>query len=197
MVHLNCPVIIIPIPLDDYTWCLFISTVTNQKSSLCLPSCYFRWDCRSVFCLLSPPCSTTSVFFWSALSHWLSWHTQTETLLMSLKAFSSPLVLLEATKHQLSWPVSYLSTCHTPSSHSLCPSQLTDILIFPLLYLSSLHLHFFCSHFHSGLLSCFPNLTHSLLLRPLCSILSQTDWWTIRLWIRLPFCLYTYYCVCL
>ena len=79
----------------------------------------------SLCCLPQPTSrSTTAFFFWSVLSHWLSWHTQTETLLMSLKAFSAPPVLLEATKHQLSWPAitfsplsaSHLSTCRTPSS---------------------------------------------------------------------------------
>lgn len=114
----------------------------------------FRCDCRSVVSHSSAG-STGSFLFWSGLSHWLSWHTQTETLLVSLKAFSSPPVLLEATKHQLSWPavtfsplsVSRLSTRCTPSSPSLCSFQLADILIFPLLYLPSLHLHLFFSFF--------------------------------------------------
>ena len=154
----------------------------------------FRCDCRSVVSHSSAG-STGSFLFWSGLSHWLSWHTQTETLLVSLKAFSSPPVLLEATKHQLSWPtvtfsplsVSRLSTRCTPSSPSLCSFQLADILIFPLLYLPSLHLHlfffFFCSRFHSERLSCFLNLA--------CSILSQTDCPATQLWI----CLHTCECV--
>lgn len=182
---------------DSYSYSLWLI----KKSSVCLLSCHFRWESCCLPDLTS--CSTTSSFLWSVLSHWLSWHTQTETLLMSLKAFSSPPVLLEATKHRLNWPeitfaplsVSHLPTCRTPLSPSLCFLQLTGILIFHLLYLSSLHLHLFCSHFHSERLSCFLNLAHRLLCGP-CSILSQTDCWTIQLWIRLSLYLYACYCVC-
>lgn len=74
-------------------------------------SCYFRWVCCSVVSF--PPTSsiTTPFYFWGVLSHWLSWHMQTETLLASLKAFCSPPVLLEATKHRLSWPAITFSPC--------------------------------------------------------------------------------------
>lgn len=176
--------------------------MTNGK--ILLESIELLFQVRLLLCCLPQPPSrsTTSFFFWSILSHWLSWHIQTETSLVAVKAFSSPLVLLEVTKHQLSLPaitfspfsVSHLSASGTPSSLSLCFFQLTDILIFPLLYLSSLHLHLFCSHFQSQRLSCFPNLSHRLLHSP-CSILSQTDWWTNRLWISLSLCLYTCYSV--
>ncbi len=138
------------------------------------PWCFeLLFQVRLLLCL---PHSTSSFFSWSVFSHSRPWHTQTETLHVSLKAFPFPLLLLKATKHQLSWPaitfsplsVSHLSTCCTPSSPSLCFLQLTDILIFPLLYLSCLHLHLCYSHFHSGRLSCFLNLARAT---PPCSML--------------------------
>lgn len=169
--------------LDMYSYSLWLT----ENFYLRLFNCYFRWDCS--FIAGSPHLLLLHFHFLSsALSHRLSWHIQTETLLMPLKAFSCPLVLPEATKHRLSWPVitfsplsdSPSSTYCSPPSPSLCYPQLTDILIFPRLYLSSPHLHLVCSQFHSKHLSRSRNLAHQLVCTP-CSILSQTDWWSVQL----------------
>lgn len=57
---------------------IFILSVTNGKVLLVCSELLFQ--VRLLFCCHStpptpPPCSTTSVLFWSVLSHWLSWHT--------------------------------------------------------------------------------------------------------------------------
>lgn len=188
---------------DSYSYSLWLM----EKSSLCVE---LLFQVRLPLCCLPHPTSssTASFFFWSVLSHWLSWHTQTETLLMSIKAFSSPQALLEATKHQLSWPaitfsplsVSRLSTCHTPSSPPLCvfpPAHWH--LNFPLLYLSSLHLHlFFALTFTQNVYHVF-SISPAPLLRLLhdpCSIISQTDLGTIQLWMSFFVPLYHHTTLC-
>ena len=155
--------------------------------------CYYRWDCCSVVPPASPPAPPPHFLLESlALLTHINWN-----LTHGSKSFPS-LVLLEATKHLLSWSaipfsssssVSYLSPRHTPSPASLCVSPAHWHLNFPSAssppFISiSFTLTFTQSVYHVFSISPtdFSNARGS--------ILSQMDWWTIQLWISLSLCLF-------
>lgn len=146
-----------------------------EKSFLWVLSCYFRWDCCSVVSLTHPLFHHLIFLLKCIESLALLTHTNWN-LTHVYKSFLFPTGAFRGyqTPAKLTGN-NFLSPLISPLGlivFFLCFLQLTDILIFPLVYLSSLHRHLFCSHFHSEPLSCFLNLAHQLLHAP-CLFLAR------------------------
>lgn len=93
-----------------HTATIFSFTMTNRNILLvCCPLLFQLWLLHRLICLS----------FWSVLSHLLSWHTQTKTILRSVKALRgwqtparqsfpmSPLALLISSTHVLTFAFFY------------------------------------------------------------------------------------------
>lgn len=165
-----------------------------EKSSLTLLSFYFKWDCCSVVSLTPPPSPhflLKCVKSLALLTHtnWNLTHASKSFLFGATGAFRGYLTPAKLTGDHFLSPFCF-SSLHSPYSLIalfVSPPAHWHLNFPSLSLLHSSLLIFNCSHFYSESLSCYPNLAHLLLHAPF-SILSQIDWWTIRLGICLSLC---------
>lgn len=160
--------------------------MTNQRKSPCIFQAAISGETALSVVISSAGtsfCFESDIVWLALLTHTV----ETETLLLKLCppywSFWRP------PNPQLNRPT--ITFCPLSASHvstsslsSLCFHKLADIVIFPPLYLSAINLNLFGSHFHAA------SITFSQSRPPThqCSILSETDWWTISLFLSLWLC---------